>query len=124
MTKRTLVDGGAEVPGVRATIAMQEDISDGRTAEGIARGAAPEVGAGAGAWPEAGVEVNVDAGAWPEAGADADADADGDAGRYATVAQVEQIVRSAIASLRVYVVESDITAAQNSVRAIVEQATF
>lgn len=41
-----------------------------------------------------------------------------------TAADVAEIVNSALASLRVYVVESDITSAQNSVRAVVEQATF
>ncbi|MCL2560881.1 MAG: hypothetical protein FWE10_00975 [Rikenellaceae bacterium] len=41
-----------------------------------------------------------------------------------TAEDIAAIVHSALASLRVYVVESDITAAQNSVRAVVEEATF
>lgn len=41
-----------------------------------------------------------------------------------TAEDIAAIVHSALASMRVYVVESDITAAQNSVRAVVEEATF
>lgn len=41
-----------------------------------------------------------------------------------TAEDVAVIVNGALASLKVYVVESDITSAQNSVRAVVEQATF
>ena len=41
-----------------------------------------------------------------------------------TAEDVAAIVNNALASLRVYVVESDITSAQNSVRAVVEQALF
>lgn len=46
------------------------------------------------------------------------------AGKPLTAEDVARIVGNALASMRVYVVESDITAAQNSVRAVVEQATF
>ncbi len=45
-------------------------------------------------------------------------------GNALTADDVARIVGNALASMRVYVVESDITAAQNSVRAVVEQATF
>ncbi len=45
-------------------------------------------------------------------------------GKALTAEDVSGIINSALASLRVYVVESDITSAQNSVRAVVEQATF
>lgn len=41
-----------------------------------------------------------------------------------TRTQAEQMIAQAIASLRIYVVESDITEAQNAHRVIVEQATF
>lgn len=55
-------------------------------------------------------------------------DADYAAGQPAaagiTAQEVAAIVAQALASLRVYVVESDITDAQNSVKAVVEQSTF
>lgn len=41
-----------------------------------------------------------------------------------TAADVEAIVLKTLSALRIYVVEADITAAQNSVRAVVEQSTF
>lgn len=41
-----------------------------------------------------------------------------------TAAQVEEIIRAALAGLRVYVLESDITDAQNAVRAVVEKTVF
>ncbi|MDL2319903.1 hypothetical protein LJC45_02085 [Alistipes sp. OttesenSCG-928-B03] len=41
-----------------------------------------------------------------------------------TAEQVAEIIVRTLSSLRVYVVESDITESQNSVRAVVEQATF
>lgn len=53
-----------------------------------------------------------------------DAAPDAAAERNLTAEDVARIVNNALASLRVYVVESDITSAQNSVRAVVEQATF
>lgn len=43
---------------------------------------------------------------------------------HLTRAQAEELIAQAISSLRVYVVESDITDAQNTVRTIVQQATF
>lgn len=44
--------------------------------------------------------------------------------RTVTYAEVVELIARSLASLRIYVVESDITDAQNSVRAIVEKATF
>lgn len=41
-----------------------------------------------------------------------------------TAGQIAEIIGSALSSLRVYVVESDITNAQNNVRAIVEESVF
>ena len=41
-----------------------------------------------------------------------------------TAKEIAEAVAAALGSLRVYVVESDITDAQNSVRAVVEQSTF
>jgi hypothetical protein len=41
-----------------------------------------------------------------------------------TRAEVQELIAQALSSLRVYVVESDITAAQQAVRTIVEQANF
>ena len=41
-----------------------------------------------------------------------------------TAAEVEAIVRRALSELRVYVLESDITQAQNAVRGVVEQSYF
>ena len=43
---------------------------------------------------------------------------------YATKQEIEEILENKINNLRVYVLESDITEAQNSVRSIVEQASF
>jgi hypothetical protein len=39
-------------------------------------------------------------------------------------AEVQELITEALSSLRVYVVESDITTAQQTVRTIVEQASF
>lgn len=44
--------------------------------------------------------------------------------RTVTYSEVMELIARSLASLRIYVVESDITDAQNSVRAIVEKATF
>lgn len=44
--------------------------------------------------------------------------------RPVTAAEVAEIVREALAGLRVYVLESDITDAQNAVRAVVEKTVF
>lgn len=52
------------------------------------------------------------------------ADTAGQPERFITYAEAAGLIREALASLRIYVVESDITEAQNSVRAIVEQASF
>lgn len=41
-----------------------------------------------------------------------------------TAHDIAAIIRETILSLRVYVVESDITAAQQSVKAVVEQSSF
>lgn len=41
-----------------------------------------------------------------------------------TAQEVAEIVAKVLGSLRVYVVESDITDAQNSVKTVVEQSTF
>lgn len=41
-----------------------------------------------------------------------------------TAAEVEAIVRRVLSELRVYVLESDITQAQNAVRGVVEQSYF
>lgn len=41
-----------------------------------------------------------------------------------TADQIAEIIAKTIASLKVYVVESEITDAQNSVKVAVEQATF
>jgi hypothetical protein len=41
-----------------------------------------------------------------------------------TRAEVSEMISEALAGLRVYVTESDITAAQQAVRTIVEQASF
>jgi hypothetical protein len=41
-----------------------------------------------------------------------------------TRAEVGEMIAEALSSLRIYVVESDITAVQQAVRTIVEQATF
>lgn len=43
---------------------------------------------------------------------------------YVTVGQVAEIVRRALSEIRIYVLESDITDAQNSVKAIVQQSLF
>ncbi len=43
---------------------------------------------------------------------------------YATKNEIEEIIDKKINNLRVYVLESDITNAQNAVRTIVEQASF
>ena len=44
--------------------------------------------------------------------------------RFVTRAEVLEIVQEAIAGLRIYVLESDITGAQERVKTIVEQASF
>jgi hypothetical protein len=41
-----------------------------------------------------------------------------------TRAEVGEMIAEALSSLRIYVVEADITAAQQAVRTIVEQASF
>ncbi|MDR0907567.1 MAG: hypothetical protein LBM63_03020 [Rikenellaceae bacterium] len=41
-----------------------------------------------------------------------------------TRAEVGEMIAEALSSLRIYVVEADITAAQQTVKTIVEQATF
>ena len=41
-----------------------------------------------------------------------------------TYAQAVELISQSLAALRIYVVESDITEAQDSIRAIVEKATF
>ena len=46
------------------------------------------------------------------------------AGAQITVAELARVIAQSLSSLRVYVVESDITDAQNSVKAVVDQATF
>lgn len=51
--------------------------------------------------------------------------ANGDDGQHpVTAAEVEAIVRSVLSELRVYVLEADITQAQNAVRGVVEQSYF
>ncbi len=44
--------------------------------------------------------------------------------RPITYVEAVELIAQSLASLRIYVVESDITDAQNSVRAIVEKASF
>ncbi len=46
------------------------------------------------------------------------------ADRPITYAEAVELIAQSLAALRIYVVESDITDAQNSVRAIVEKASF
>lgn len=46
------------------------------------------------------------------------------ADRPVTYSEAVELISQAIASLRIYVVESDITQAQESVRAIIGQSTF
>ncbi len=46
------------------------------------------------------------------------------ADRPITYAEAVELIANQLAALRIYVVESDITDAQNSVRAIVEKASF
>ena len=41
-----------------------------------------------------------------------------------TAAEVERIVRAVFSEMKIYVVESDITDAQNAVKAVVEQSRF
>ncbi len=41
-----------------------------------------------------------------------------------TAADVAEMIAGALSQIKVYVVESEITAAQNNVKAIVEQSTF
>lgn len=48
----------------------------------------------------------------------------GDADRPITYAEAAELIAQSIASLRVYVAESDITEAQEAVKAIVEKSTF
>lgn len=43
---------------------------------------------------------------------------------YVTKVEVEQMIQNALSSLRLYVLESDITQAQNNVKTIVEHSTF
>lgn len=45
-------------------------------------------------------------------------------GQYITIAQIRQIIREELGELKIYVVESEITQAQNKIKAIVEQASF
>lgn len=47
-----------------------------------------------------------------------------DDSRPVTAAEVAAIVRDVVSQMRVYVLESDITAAQNAVRGVVEQTYF
>lgn len=44
--------------------------------------------------------------------------------RYITIAEAVELITKTIGALRIYVVEADITEAQNAVRAIVEQSKF
>ncbi len=46
------------------------------------------------------------------------------ADRPVTYSETVELIAQSLASLRIYVVESDITDAQNSIRAIVEKASF
>lgn len=46
------------------------------------------------------------------------------AGRPVTAAEVEDIVRRVLAGTTLYVLESDITQAQNAVKGVVEQTFF
>ena len=57
---------------------------------------------------------------WPAA----DGGAEEGAGRPVTAAEVEDIVRRVLAGTTLYVLESDITQAQNAVKGVVEQTFF
>ena len=83
--------------------------------------AAPAGQAQGGALPYARVEAAVfttmygtQEAEWPAAGA----------GRPVTAAEVEDIVRRVLAGTTLYVLESDITQAQNAVKGVVEQTFF
>ena len=89
--------------------------------------AAPAGQAQGGALPYARVEAAVfttmygtQEAEWPAAGGGAEEGA----GRPVTAAEVEDIVRRVLAGTTLYVLESDITPAQNAVKGVVEQTFF
>ncbi len=51
-------------------------------------------------------------------------DSAGEPGRPVTMGELQQILRTLLSNLRVYVLESDITSSQTAVRTIVEQSQF
>jgi hypothetical protein len=60
---------------------------------------------------------------FPLPGMEVDSGADAEE-RPVTVAELRRILRSLLSGLRVYVLESDITASQNTARSITEQSKF
>ena len=85
--------------------------------------AAPAGQAQGGALPYARVEAamyGTQEAEWPAAGGGAEEGA----GRPVTAAEVEDIVRRVLAGTTLYVLESDITQAQNAVKGVVEQTFF
>lgn len=111
--------------GVRLAVKVREaetasGANDARAAANEGRFVATDVGAAASGGMAAaanGGAANGSSMAANGGGAAAD-------GKPVTAAEVAAIVREALAELRVYVLESDITDAQNAVRAVVEKAKF